>query len=345
MIRPDSTMRAAVLAAPEHIGIQQLERPQPPEGWSLIRVEYTGLCGTDFSIFHGSHPRAQSPLTMGHEITGVVEISTADGPAVGTRVVVEPLISCGKCGPCRRGETHVCRNLGLFGIDMAGSLADYVQLPNSSLIAVPSTVPALRAVLTEPLAVAVHAVARSRMRPGDRVVIFGAGPIGTLTALVARNEGAGEVIVVEPSAERSAFAASLGFTVTAHGSDALTEILALTDGEGADLVFDTAAHPTVAAVLPFATRVGGTIVLVGVYKKPTEVDLQAITFAEHMIIGVRVYTRADIERAAELVTNDVLNLDRIPLEVFELEETTAGFETAMSAGAALKVLISSKRGQ
>lgn len=342
---PQMSMRAAVLVAPERIEIQQVERPRPPHGWSLVRVEYTGLCGTDFSILHGTHPRALPPLIMGHEITGVVEISTDDGPKPGTRVVVEPLISCGACGPCRRGEAHVCRRLGLYGIDLAGSLAEYVALPNSALIPVSSTVPALHAALTEPLAVAVHAVARSGMRSGDRVVVFGAGPIGTLTALVARHEGAGEVIVIEPSAERSAFAASLGFTAIPPDADALKEISKLTDDEGADLVFDTAAHPSVAAMLPSATRVRGTIVLVGVYKKPAEVDLQAITFAEHTVIGVRVYTRADMERAAQLVTDDVLDLGRFPVKVFGLEEAAAGFDTAASAGAALKVLISSERTQ
>lgn len=337
------SMRAAVLVAPERIEIQQVERPLPPDGWSLVRVEYTGLCGTDFSILHGTHPRALPPLIMGHEITGVVEVSTDGGPKPGTRVVVEPLISCGECGPCRRGEAHVCRRLGLYGIDLAGSLAEYVTLPNSVLIPVPSTVPALHAALTEPLAVAVHAVARSGMRTGDRVVVFGAGPIGTLTALVARHDGAGEVIIIEPSAERSAFAASLGFTVIPPDADALAEISKLTYDEGADLVFDTAAHPSVAALLPSATRVRGTIVLVGVYKKPAEVDLQAITFAEHTVIGVRVYTRADMERAAQLVTDDVLDLGRFPVKVFSLEEASAGFDTAASAGAALKVLISSER--
>jgi len=123
------------------------------------------------------------------------------------------------------------------------------------------------------------------------------------------------------------------------GTDPIEAILAATGGDGADIVFDSAAHPTVAAVLPKAVRVLGTIVLVGVYKKPVEVDLQALTFAENTVVGVRVYTRADVERAVTLIEGGDLGLGRIPVEVFPLEETTAAFTKAMTAGAVLKVFV------
>lgn len=334
------TMRAAVWAGPDTIECRQIPVPAVPEGWSLIRSELTGLCGTDFSILHGTHPRAQAPVVMGHEITGVVEIAAADGPPVGTRVTVEPLISCGQCYPCTHGERHVCRRLKLYGIDVAGSLAEYVALPTESLIPIDPSVPVEEAALAEPLAVAVHAVARSGLAGGERVMVFGAGPIGILTALVARDAGAGSVLISEPSEARRQVAEDLGFQTVPQGADPIDEILTISGGDGADIVFDSAAHPTVAAQLPRAVRVRGTVVLVGVYKKPVEVDLQALTFAENIVVGVRVYTRAAFARAVQLIEGRTLSLHRIPVQVFALEDTAAAFETAMISGAVLKVLVS-----
>ncbi|MDQ0867484.1 zinc-dependent alcohol dehydrogenase [Arthrobacter globiformis] len=334
------TMRAAVLTGPDTIEHRRVPVPEVPAGWALVRTELTGLCGTDFSILHGTHPRAKTPLIIGHEITGTVEIAAATGPAAGTRVTVEPLISCGTCPPCAHGNTHVCRNLQLFGIDAPGSLAEYVALPAHALIPVKDTVPVTEVALAEPLAVAVHAVARSGISGGETILVFGAGPIGILTALVARHAGAKEILIAEPSEERREVAERLGFATVPQGMDPAETVLALTGGNGADIVFDSAAHPSVASIVAKTVRVLGTIVLVGVYKKPAEIDLQALTFGENTVLGVRVYTRADVERAVELIESDALGLGRLPVEVFGLEEADHAFDKAMSAGGALKILIS-----
>ncbi|GAB7191647.1 alcohol dehydrogenase catalytic domain-containing protein [Kineococcus sp. NUM-3379] len=335
---PEGTMRAAVWTGPDRVEARRVPVPQVPDGWALVRTELTGLCGSDFSILHGTHPRAAAPLVMGHETVGTVVTAAPGGPAAGTRVVVEPLITCGTCRPCTSGSSHVCRHLGLYGIDAPGSLAELVALPADRLVPVGPHVPVREAALAEPLAVAVHAVARAGLRGGERVAVFGAGPIGVLTALVARHAGA-QVLVAEPSAPRRAVATALGFAV-ADPADPLASVLAATGGDGADVVFDSAAHPAVAALLPRAARVQGTVVLVGVYKRPVEVDLQAVGFAELTLVGVRVYTRADVERAVDLLESGVLGLDRVPVEVFALEDTDLAFGVAMSAGAVLKVLVS-----
>lgn len=334
-----NTMRAAVWTGPDAIEVRDVALPEVPEGWVLLRSELTGLCGTDFSILHGTHPRAEAPLIMGHEITGVIEVTTEGAPPVGTRATVEPLISCGTCHACSAGFTHVCRNLQLYGIDVPGSLAEFVAVPAATLLPFSESVSAIQAALAEPLAVAVHAVSQSQLAGGERVVVYGAGPIGMLTALVARDAGASEIWISEPSEARRAVAERLGFSTIAAGEESIADILKLTDGAGADIVFDSAAHPSVAAVVPRAVRIRGTVVLVGVYKKPVEVDLQALTFAENVVVGVRVYTRADMQKAVELIEQDALGLDRIPVSVFDLADTTAAFEKAMAATDSLKVLV------
>lgn len=334
----NGSMAAAVWVGPGKLETRHVPLPELPEGSALVRVEYTGLCGTDFSIVQGTHPRAEAPLIMGHEITGVVEVPGAGGPPAGTRVAVEPLITCGHCRPCRDGYPHVCRNLGLYGIDAPGGLAEFLALPAGALVPVAAHVPAREAALAEPLAVAVHAVNRSGLKGGDKAAVFGAGPVGILTAMVARQAGA-SVLISEPSAERAAAARMLGFDTVPAGADPVQAVGTATGGDGADVVFDTAGHPSVAAVLPAAARVRGTVVLVGVHKKPAEVDLQAITFAELTVVGVRVYTRADVEHAVGLLEADALGLGRLPVQVFDLDRTAEAFELAMSAGPVLKVLV------
>lgn len=336
-----ATMRAAVWTGRDQIEIQQLPRPDPDDGWTLVKTELTGLCGTDFSIVYGTHPRARPPQVLGHEITGTVAVAASTGPDAGTRVSVEPLIHCGRCRACRHGATHVCRRLRLYGIDRPGSLATYVALPADVLIPVASDVPIREVAFAEPLAVAVHAVHRSRLTPGDAVLVFGAGPIGTLTALVARHAGAGSVLISEPSPARAALAASLGFDIVDPGADPVQTIRDQTAGEGADVVFDAAAHPGVAAQLSAAARVHGQIVLVGVYKRPAALDLQGVAFAEQDLIGVRVYSRGDFLDAVALIEADTLGLGRLPTRVFDLADTAPAFEQAMSAGEILKVLVAS----
>ncbi|MDT0166006.1 alcohol dehydrogenase catalytic domain-containing protein [Actinotalea sp. AC32] len=334
-----SSMRAAVWTGTDAVEVRDVALPEVPEGWALVRVAYNGICGTDLSILHGKHPRAQAPLVPGHEISGWVERAGASGPREGALVIAEPLISCGTCRACRDGHGHVCRDLRLYGIDAPGGMAQYVALPPDVLHEVPSSVDPRTAALAEPLAVAVHAVALSGMQPGDTVAVHGAGPIGVLTALVARHEGAGTVVVTEPSAWRREVAEGMGFTVVPEGSS-MAEVLApLTDGEGADVTFDSAAHPSVAAQLTATTRVLGRIVVVGVYKQPTPVDLQAICFKEQTMVGVRVYTTADVRRAIELLADDALGLGSFPTRAYDLGDVEAAFAAATSGQDCLKVLV------
>lgn len=333
------TMKAAVWSGVDRIEVETVAMPEIPAGWALVRIAYNGVCGTDLSIYHGKHPRASAPLIMGHEMSGWVEVAGDSGPAAGTLVIVEPLISCGTCKACTDGHRHVCRNLGLYGIDAPGGMAEYVALPPEVLHAVPASVDPKTATLAEPLAVAVHAVNLSGMEPGDTVAVYGAGPIGVLTALVARHEGAGTVVITEPSPWRREVAASMGFTVVPEGSSMIETLAALTRGEGADTTFDSAAHPSVAAELTAVTRVLGRIVVVGVYKQPTPIDLQAVCFKEQSMVGVRVYTTADVTRAIELIAEDALGLEKFPTKAFPLEDVSAAMAAATAGQDCLKVLL------
>lgn len=340
-----TTMTAVRWTATDEVEVTRVPVPEVPEGWALVEIAYNGICGTDLSILHGKHPRAEHGLIPGHEMSGWITEPGASGLAVGTLVVVEPLLTCGTCRACTTGDAHVCKNLGLYGIDTPGGMATSVALPPEVLHAVPESVDPRTAALVEPLAVAVHAVSRSGMEQGDTVAVFGAGPIGVLTALVARHEGAGTVVVTEPSPWRREVAASLGFEVVPDASTMTAVVGALTDGEGADTTFDSAAHPAVAAEVTAATRVLGRIVVVGVYKQPVPIDLQAVCFKEQTVTGVRVYTSADVTRAIELLASGDVDLSAFPTKAFALEDTAAAFEAATSGQDCLKVLVTPLAGK
>ncbi|MGK3209265.1 zinc-dependent alcohol dehydrogenase [Amycolatopsis sp. MEPSY49] len=337
-VRP-ALMRAAVWTGPGAVAVRDVERPVVQDGDVLVRVEYGGICGTDLAILAGAHPRAEAPLILGHEIVGTVEQPSAGGPPAGTRVAVEPLIACGRCRACRDGARHVCRDLELYGIDAPGGLAELVAVPADRVLPVDPRVDGRLAAWAEPLAVAVHAVGRAEAVAGATVLVFGGGPIGILTALVARRNGARRVVVVEPKPARRATTEQGGFELAPPDVDPVAWFRSTNDGEGADVVFDAAGHPAVAAVLPAAARETGSIVLVAVYKTPPPVDLRAVCFAEQRIIGARVYTRRDFADAVSLLAGDGLGLARLPVAVLPLESVAEAFELAQAADAPIKVLL------
>ena len=167
-------MKAIVYTRPNTVELQERNIPETPEGWARIRVSHAGICGSDVTIFLGVHPRAKAPLIMGHEFSGYLEVDIP-GIAKGTLVTVNPLLSCGKCTPCREGNSHVCQTLGLLGIDRNGGMAEYAVAPIDMIIPVPDGVSAKLGAFIEPIAVTVHAIRIAQFNPGDNAVVFGAG--------------------------------------------------------------------------------------------------------------------------------------------------------------------------
>ncbi|WP_375423862.1 zinc-binding dehydrogenase [uncultured Friedmanniella sp.] len=319
------------------------ERPQPdcPPGWVLVQPELVGLCGSDFSIVGGHHGRAAPPLVLGHEMVGTVAGSEPGSPPPGTRVVVNPLLPCGQCWSCRNELPHVCRNLRLIGIDLDGALAELLTVPAGKLLAVDPATPVAEAALTEPLAVAVHAVRRAALSAEQTVLVIGAGPIGVLIGLVAEAAGC-RVMVSEPHPTRRRLATDLGLGTLPADVGPLEALSAATGGQLADVTFDCAGRPPVAALLSAVTRVRGTIVLAGLYGAPAAIDLHAITFAEQALIGSRVYTHADFGHAISLVEGGTLVLGRLAVQTFPLDAVGRAFEAARQ-GETLKVLVDVRR--
>lgn len=337
------TMLAARYLGPDRIEPEEVSVPEIGEGEALIEVEACGFCGSDISIVAGTHPRARAPLTVGHELSGrVVEMKgSADGVRVGDRVTTYPLISCGVCYACTHGSPHVCRHLRLYGFDVDGCMAEFVKLPVSSLMKLPESMPAQIGALIEPLAVAVHGVGRTSLEGVRVVAVLGAGPIGLLTALVAQARGVPHVFISDVLPSRLELAESLGLTAVAAGEELRARVMEHSDGNGADVVFECAGHPSSAREMTALARSRGVIVNLSVFKKPVELDLQAVNFKEIEIIGSRVYEREDFLEAIALAPT--LPLDGIVSRAFALEDVVEAFQQFRS-GDVCKVLILPREG-
>lgn len=324
-------MKAIQYLGANHIEVCEVKLPEVPEGWALIRVSHAGICGTDLNIYAGTHPRAKAPLIMGHEFSGVV-VRDCERFSAGTRVTVYPLISCGHCEPCLTGNGHVCNTLGLYGIDTAGAMAEYVAIPQEKLIPLPEQVSFKLGALIEPIAVTVHTVRETGFTPGNNAIIFGCGTIGLCLALTLRQFGAGKMLLVETNPSRLALARELGFDVINPMENDLNETVAqYTEHNGFDHVYDCAGASAVAACLLDVVKVKGEIVIVASYKKPTQMPFFKGMAKETSIRFVRVYRAKDFEIAAQMVEKEPL-YEKIITHVFSYQEAQHGFELLLTPG-------------
>jgi 2-desacetyl-2-hydroxyethyl bacteriochlorophyllide A dehydrogenase len=230
------------------------------------------------------------------------------------------------------GLPHVCRDLKLIGIDTDGAFAEYVLAAEDAVIKIPDELSDEEGALIEPLAVCIHAAHMSRLQVGDSVVVTGAGPIGLLMAMVARASGAAKVIVTEVAPSRIDVARELGLTVLNAADENLVEqVSELTKGRGGDVVFEATGHPSVAPYLLKLVRIRGQIV------GPVPIDLRALNFHEVDLIGSRVYTLEDFDRAVSLATEGRVDLKPMITTVLPLDEGVNGFRVAANA-TSLKVI-------
>ena len=335
-------MEAAVYVDKGKVVIREVPILQPGQGEALIKVEYAGICGTDLTIVSGNHPRAKPPLIIGHELSGeVVEIGEEKAEIkVGDKVTVRPLLSCGKCYACQMGWDHVCQYLRLLGIDVDGAFAEYVKAPLETIHKLPEGVSLDLAALTEPLAVAQHIITVSNLKIGDKVAVIGAGPIGVLVALMAKRGGASKIIVSEVNEYRLELARHFGFTIIdAGGIDPVSRVFELTNGIGADVVYEVSGTALGTLQMVDMVKIRGEIILVGVHEKPDPTNFTQATFKEVVLRGSRVYTKIDYSRAIELLIPERDNLRSLISHRFGLEKASKGLDLVRQRGKAMKILL------
>ena len=230
--------------APRELVAIDRPRPQRQPGEVLVRVRRVGVCGTDLHIYTGNQPYLSYPRVMGHELAGEVEEANAGaGLARGDAVYVMPYLSCGRCIACRQGKTNCCVAIQVLGVHRDGALAEYVSVP-SGFVHRAEGISLDQAAMLEFLAIGAHAVRRAAIRPGERVLVGGAGPIGLAVMLFARLRG-GRVVAIDGRADRLAFATRhIGIERAIPLGDGDEQALSeWSEGESFDAVFDATGNP------------------------------------------------------------------------------------------------------
>lgn len=303
-------MRAAVFHGPHDVRIESVADPDSPgAGDVVLEVLRGAICGTDASEWDHGPVLCRPGVTLGHEFVGRVVDAAADVTSLhpGDRVVSGAGISCGHCRWCLLGRTNLCAEYRTLGLQVNGGLAEYVTSPAAICRLVPDGCGDDAAAMTQPLAVALHALSRVGIADGAAVAVIGTGGIGSfIVAGAARRAAGGRVVAIDIDDERLATSRALGATEVANPGERKLEelLLELTDGVGFDVVIEASGAPHAPAAAIAAARRGGRVLLVGLHGAPRELALTPMILRE-----VDVYTTVahvcdtDIPAALELLAS------------------------------------------
>lgn len=350
-------MKAARIYAEKDVRVEDVELKEVGAKDVKVEVAWTGICGSDlhaYAHFIGipteEHPlsKRQAPLTLGHEFSGTVtEVgSNVTSLKVGDRVCIEPNLRCGKCKECREGNYHLCRysNAGFIGLADDGGFAEYCVLDEQYCHKIPDNMTLEQAALVEPTAVSYRGVAVAGVKPGDAVLVTGAGPIGLLTVLNARAAGASKIFVSDVSKERLALADSFGFVKTLNPmeDDVVGEIMKATDGNGVDVALECAGvQPTFNTCLEAIKRTG-TVCVVAIFGKNPEIDAFQCTTKEAKIKFSLAYANI-YDRVIHLIASGQVPAEKIVTNKIRLHNIVEeGFELLLNDKSQSKILVSAK---
>lgn len=314
-------MKAVVCESPGRLRVVERPAPHRTDDEVLIRIWRVGLCGTDFHIFAGRHPFLAYPRVMGHELSGEVVDAPRGSPfRPGQTVSINPYLACGACVACRKRKPNACVNISVLGVHADGGMCELLSVPQSAVIdATGLTLD--QAAMLEFLAIGAHAVARSTVRPGDSVLVAGAGPIGIATALFARLDGA-DVTLADRRETRLAYARDrLGFDkVVPAGPDLSAVLKDRTGGDLFDVVFDaTGSLEAMAQSLDHVAH-GGSLVLVGVASGDLIFPDPEFHKRETTLVASRNALKGDFERVIGAIRGGKIPLGALHTHSFRIDE-------------------------
>lgn len=317
-----SSMLAAVYRAPRRLTVEERAVPTIGPRDVLLEVSHCGICGTDLHFVLEGMGRPGS--VGGHEYSGRIAVlgDEVEGWALGDPVVGGPRPGCGSCEYCRAGRPVLCSSHSLVDLDgFEGAFAEYVRVHESQLVRVPARLPLRHAALAEPLAVALHALTRSGIRPGQRVLVMGAGPIGLLVVAALRARGIDDVSVSEPAATRRARAIEVGAARVQHPDELEGQGLPFRlVGSPVDIVFECSGRPAAMESGLTQLKRAGTLVMVGTGLARPTFDHNRILLNELVVTGAFNYDAGGFEEALRLLESGALPVEQL----IEREDVTLG---------------------
>lgn len=342
-------MRALVFQGPQQRSLEQ--RPKPvlaAPGDAIVRITRTTICGTDLHILKGDVPSCQPGTTLGHEGVGVVDAvgAAVAGFQVGDRVLISCITSCGRCEYCRRAMYSHCLDGGwILGNKINGTQAEFVRVPHAdfSLYRIPHGVDeAALAMLSDILPTGFECgVLNGKVQPGSNVAIVGSGPIGLAALMTAQFFAPASLIVIDPDSKRLALAHRFGAThVMAPGPDTTAQVMALTDGRGADTVIEAVGIPASFELCEALVAPGGVIANVGVHGQKVDLHLQRL-WSHNISITTRLVDTVTIPQLMKAVHSHTIDAGRFITHRFPLAQIEEAYATfaATAASGAIKVVI------
>ncbi|MBR0573093.1 MULTISPECIES: alcohol dehydrogenase catalytic domain-containing protein [Pasteurellaceae] len=308
-------INAICLAEPGKIEIKKVDYPIKKENEALIKIESMGICGSDVGAYRGTNPLVTYPRILGHELVGTV-IEEGEGIpntiSRGDRVIVEPYIYCNACYPCSIGRTNCCENLKVLGVHIDGGMQEFFAHPAKMLTKVPDNLTLDKLPLAEPLTIALHALHRTELKSGEYVTIIGAGAIGLMAALVAKEYGA-IPILIDILDKRLEYAKSIGipYIINPSKENDIECIKKITNSRLSEVVIEASgANVSIQNTLKYASF-AGRIALTGWPKTETLLPTNIITFKELNIYGSRTSKGEFLEALNLLSTGKVRAQDII----------------------------------
>lgn len=321
-------MKTWVCQQPGELTWQSRDIPKPQQHEVLIKVKTVGICGTDIHAWRGKQPFFSYPRVLGHEICGTIVAlgSQTDHWHVGQQIAVIPYVSCHECSACRSGRENCCENIAVIGVHRDGGFSEYLCVPEQNILLAEGIAPEVVA-LIEPFAISAHAVRRAAVKPGDAVLVVGAGPIGLGTAAIAAAEGA-QVVMVDTSPERRAHVAH---QLALPALDPLADnfLTQLRDSFGGDLaqtVIDATGSAQSMNRAVELIRHGGSIVFVGLFKGDLQFSDPEFHKKETTLLGSRNATKADFARVGELMQRGLLRADMLLTHRLHFDELGSTYE-------------------
>jgi threonine dehydrogenase-like Zn-dependent dehydrogenase len=340
-------VKAAALKGSRTMEVIDLPDLEPGPGEVKLRVAYCGICGSDMHEYESENPPRALGLmqpVMGHEFSGTI-VAVGEGVtscAPGQLATGNPGAGCGACPYCKTGREQLCRTgfSGGVGYTRTGAYGEFVTMPERGVVVLPQGTDLARAALSEPFAVARHALIRGGYQPDELLVIAGGGPIGLLTVVAARRMGGERIVLSEPLAGRRAAAEKCGASHTVEPSQLGATVRAL-NSDGADISVDCSGLPAGIASCVEVTARGGRTVLAGVGEEAYSLNILDSIINERTFVGVLGYSRSEFTESALMIARAEVDVSPVISEVVSVAQTPDAF-ARLSAGrdGLCKVLVS-----
>lgn len=325
-------MKALVYEGPRQMVIRDVPVPTLKPDEVLVRVAYSGICGSELSGYEGRNALRKPPLIMGHEFSGTIEAIgdavKASYPewSVGKRVTANPLISCGSCAYCRSDRPQLCPNRRLLSASLPGSNAHFVAVRADAVYPLPDDLSLSVSALTEPAACAVHAA--RMVQPLQSALVAGAGPIGLLAIQALQNRGFSTIYCADLNAERLSMAEALG---------GVPALLNNSFRDCVDVALDAVGTVETRRACLSATQAGGSVIWIGLHQQFAELDINDMIRREITCYGSFAYTQADFAEALDLLHRGKLRLDPAWTRIEPLENGTSCFEELLHGSSVAKI--------